>query len=384
MNPGADCIAEQIVNNVETIVDKAIQQAKIESNSFSLSSVTSIISALTPLLGFLKFTEEEKYTTKEPHNKVGKKSQDKKNKENRCNEERTYNTELGSLPSIGFLFGLFNGGTGITNFGGSNNPSSGTVVTIPCKKSEEPKDDRGEGAEILPVPLPVDIQGPCARNFELGVPNVLVVLNPGSGYFYFDEIQNKVKFPVIYIRNYQGTPIPVINRETGEIVTVITSCPSFDPNDPSSPVTVIPPSTEIGSNDGIFSDDPKFNIRLNGFFVQNTGFNYCQPILEIIDKDTGAVNGKANLEVIDGRIVNVEIVDKGNNFKRIPEIIITDTGEKCGGRTGNGAVIYPIMEVTPTDDEKLMELERDVIFRISPTLENGIYDKDGNKVGDLS
>jgi hypothetical protein len=379
VNPGADCIAEQITNNVESIVDKAIKEAKTSASNFDISSIISLASSL---LGFIKFTEEEKYTTKEPHNKAGKQSQDKKNKEDRCNKERVYNTELGSLPSIGFNFGSFGGGTGFSsNFGGTRNASTGEVNTVPCRDSETPDEENGSGAEILPVPLPADIQGPCARNFELGVPNTLVILNPGRGYFYYDEIQNKVNFPIIYIRNYRGTPIPVVDRTTGEIVLVVTSCSSFDPDDPSSPVTVIPASPI--ENEGIFSDDPNFNVRLNGFFIQNTGFNYCEPVIDIIDRDTGAVNGKARIEVVEGRVVNIEVIEKGDNFKRIPEIIITDNGSKCNGLIGSGAVVYPIMELVPRDDERILTLERDVIFRLSPTLENGIFDKDGNKVGEL-
>jgi hypothetical protein len=382
VNPGARCVAEQIVNNVESLTDKALRDARDAANNSSSSGFD--LSALLSMLGSLRFNEEEKYATREPHNRAGKKSQDKKNRNNRCNDDRKYNTELGNMPSFGFGGGGGGGSSssGSTpNFGGTNTPSNGLVNTIPCKNALKPSDSSGGGDSIVvAVPLPSKLSGPCADSYKVGTPNTILVLNPGHDYYYYDDIQNVVKFPKVYIRNYSGTPIPVVDRKTGEIVLIITSCPGFNPGELAAPVTIVPPDNEDGE-DGFFSD--QLNVRLDGFFIQNTGFGYCEPSISIIDKDTGAVNGKAVVTVSESRIVNIEVTDRGNNFTRIPEVIITDDGTKCGGSTGNGAVVIPIMTFEPLLDDIDIDMERDVIFRVSPTSENGVYDTDGNKVGDL-
>ena len=55
-------------------------------------------------------------------------------------------------------------------------------------------------------------------------------------------------------------------------------------------------------------------------FIQNTGFAYDNPQFVVIDKDTGRENGKVKPVIQDGSMVELEVVDPGNGFKRIPEI----------------------------------------------------------------
>ncbi len=552
VNPAADCVSDTIIENVENILDEKIQQIRGGLSGIGGGIIDSVLS-LGAFTAY-EFIYSEKYTSRIPHNKTNDISQDVRNKTKRCNPARFFNTEIGSLPSIGFNFSLANksnfNNPSIFNFGGASGSGGGTIlcrdattdseefvppafpidqdlipgnddfvpnippinpniptipgqppvteqptprpelpnnggigggnnggigggnnggqfpttpvepidpnnppqtpnlptepidiiqppvdevpveggvvitpnpnipaetppvddgVSVPVTPPETPpqtppvvvnppvvvtpsptpivtppvNNEPGSGGLILPVPLPVAVAGPCARNFEIGVPNALVILNPGRNYIYYDQILNRVKFPQIYIQNYDGVPIPVVDRNTGELVLVLTSCELFDEDDPSAPVTVIPPSASEGS-DGIFSDSPQFDIQLNGFFIQNTGFRYCRPVITIIDRDTNEENGKVNVTVFDGRIVNVQVVNKGTGFRRIPEVIITDTGVECQGQTGFGAVIYPIMELVPrTSTAEDFIPAQDVIFKISPTLENGVFDQQGNKLSDI-
>ena len=53
-------------------------------------------------------------------------------------------------------------------------------------------------------------------------------------------------------------------------------------------VTVIPDDSPTG----ITTDDPDYNIRLGGFFIENTGFRYSNPKITITDKDTEQENGQ--------------------------------------------------------------------------------------------
>lgn len=147
-----------------------------------------------------------------------------------------------------------------------------------------------------------------------------------------------MSFPSIYIQNYAGTPVPVVDRKTGELVTIITRPQDFNMQPPLPSITVIPDNNPVG----LTTDDPRFDIVLGGFFIENTGFLYKDPVIQIIDKDKERSNGEVEAVVREGRIVNVEIINTGTSFKRIPEITITD-------ETGYGAVIFPVMNLIPKE-----------------------------------
>ena len=141
-------------------------------------------------------------------------------------------------------------------------------------------------------------------------------------------------FPSIYIPNYNGTPVPVVDRRTGELVAVVIECGSFGLH-PRPKCTIIPDDSPIG----IVSDDPWYDIRLGGFFIENTGFNYTNPTIEIFDRDNGTSNNaSASVVVKDSRIVAIEVINTGNGFRRIPEVVIRD-------ETGYNAKVKPIMSV---------------------------------------
>jgi len=145
-------------------------------------------------------------------------------------------------------------------------------------------------------------------------------------------------FPTIYIPRYNGTPIPVVDRESGELAAILTDPKNF-PDDPAFPqVSVLPDNVEIG----LTTDDPRFNVVLGGFFVENTGFGYTNPIIEIFDRDREEPNGEAVAVVRQGRIVNVEIINTGTGFKRLPEVIINDPA-------GFGSVIFPVLNLIPRE-----------------------------------
>ena len=92
---------------------------------------------------------------------------------------------------------------------------------------------------------------------------------------------------------------------------------------------------------------------LGGFFVGNTGRNYCEPSLEIYDLDARSTeNATGKLVVVDGRIVDVDIINNGTGFKRLPRIRIFDTGAACGTRGGYGAELYPIMSLISRPNAK--------------------------------
>jgi hypothetical protein len=180
----------------------------------------------------------------------------------------------------------------------------------------------GKFAELKAISEPSS-DPQAAENFILGVPNQVVVLNPGKNYHFRNDVNPENAFPTFFVRGYQGTPIPVIDKNTGEFVALLTAPVSFSENHPKVPITVIPDNNDVG----ILSQDPDFDIELGGFYIQNTGRGYSLPSINIIDKDTGTENGEVEPVVVDGRIVDVIIKNSGRNFKRIPRIEIIDNGK---------------------------------------------------------
>ena len=201
----------------------------------------------------------------------------------------------------------------------------------------------GKNAEASLIGLPSGDPAE-AENFVEGLPNQIIIKDPGDGYFNDDETesdferensnkdpQNENRFPSIFIENYEGTPIPVVNPEDGEIVTILTNARSFTEN--SKSISIIKDNSDIG----IRSDDENYDIVLCGVFVQNTGESYTEDIsIKVIDRDTGEENGKVKPVLVEGRIVEVEVINNGTGFKRIPKLIIEDT-------LGVGAKLYPFM-----------------------------------------
>ena len=96
------------------------------------------------------------------------------------------------------------------------------------------------------------------------------------------------------------------------------------------------------------TDDPAYDVVLGGFFISNTGFDYVDPVIEIYDRDKGTYeNAEATLVVVEGRIVDYEIINTGTQFRRLPDVRVIDRND-----TGFGAELYPIMSVIENDKAK--------------------------------
>ena len=156
----------------------------------------------------------------------------------------------------------------------------------------------------------------------------------------------------IYIKNYNGTPPQVIlDRETGELVGIIGfDCSNVDPETPVPKVTLLPDPSP-----GFFSDE--FDIRIGGFFIANTGFDYCNPTLRVYDRDKEEyIDVQATITVsLGGRITGISLLNNGTGFRRIPDVEIFDN--EC---PGFGAEVYPIMQPFPLPDGKPVPISQQV------------------------
>jgi hypothetical protein len=191
----------------------------------------------------------------------------------------------------------------------------------------------GFNGRAIAISLPTgDVEG--AKNFIQGIPNIVCIVEPGKDYFFTREDEPTCAFPSIYIPGYVGTPTPVIDPSTGEFVAILTLPQAFDTN-PSPSVSLIPDTSCLG----IRSDDENYDIVVGGIYVSNTGFEYSDDVVvELYDRDREVLNGEARAVVIEGRIVEVQLINNGTGYKRIPEVRIKD-------KTGYGARLYPIMNV---------------------------------------
>ena len=188
----------------------------------------------------------------------------------------------------------------------------------------------GDNAVAMPISLPSSDPNE-AKNYQKGIPNGVLIKNPGSGY-YFDNDMSVNNYPSIFIDGYAGTPIPVVDEKSGEIAAILVNPVLFSNNfDPS--ISII----SDDSNVGISTKDERYDLIIVDFYVMNTGKNYFDPKIEIRDKDTEAKNGEARVITKLGRVVDVEVINTGTGFKRLPEVIIRD-----GGR-GFGAEVYAIL-----------------------------------------
>jgi hypothetical protein len=344
-DPSADCVTETFLNNFNAVINAAFNEAtttartSVNSSSGNGSDLDQILNLVSTVVGFgtgMLFPLVDKYADKtDVHNSQGDKSQDQTTREG-CKPVRQYNTELGYLGAAASLAGALAGGGGgsrggsstRTNptrtawadvkFGGMSTITTGEVDFTTCEDGSTvkipddivydtaiPSPGTGFDYDILPVipatpnltpGLNTDPSGyngvvsaislpsaeeACAKNFINGTPNVAVITNPGRQYHYHNLLEEEKAFPEIFIQGYNGSPTPVINRDNGEMVAVLTACNSWNANYPQAPVTIIPGK----SSNGIFSDDPDYDIVLGGFFIQNTGFNYCSPEVKIWDQD---------------------------------------------------------------------------------------------------
>lgn len=417
-NFDALCLSEQLINNFEAIVEEAITTL-LElifgdgGGGGSLDDLNNIVNQFAGLAKSLKFPLMQKYAlVTKVFNRAGSRSGDIRNKEIGFNPERIYDTQIGFIKDYLGQTGPGAQGSGADSydwtkiqFGGTANPTTGEVSNIPCSDAEligvpvpvigglpivgggsgrvDPKEwglrydfsgvkivprdfaepdfpvnwekiefkPGGYNARIIARSLPAS--DPCnAANFERGVPNVLVILDTGVNYFYGDILGTSVGFPSIYIPGYNGTPIPVIDRQTGEFVGVQVECTAWNPQDGDPTVAVIPDKSSVG----LASDDPTIDIQLGNVYIANTGFAYEDPKFVVIDRDTGEENGKVAPVIQNGRIVDLEVIDQGRNFKRIPEIRLVNANQD----PGYGADFYPIMSILPregvTDSRALVDL----------------------------
>ena len=206
----------------------------------------------------------------------------------------------------------------------------------------------GEGAAAVAIGLPSE-DPVCAQNFVNGIPNSIVILNRGGRYYFRNQLSPEKCFPAVYINGYDGSPIPVVDKNTGELFAILSTCALWNFRTPNPPVTLISSSEERG----ITTDQTdEFDFVLGGFHVQNTGFLYKDPVVRVIDRDTEEENGEVKATVIDGRIVNLEIINNGSGFKRIPKLFIEDAKKTPGIQSGWGAKVYPIMNVIPKSTSK--------------------------------
>ena len=220
----------------------------------------------------------------------------------------------------------------------------------------------GKNASVSMISLPSSNQE-AAKNFVYGIPNAVVVTNPGKGYFYSSKKPSR-NFPSIYVENYTGTPVPVVDPNTGELVTVLINYLSFGNHaDPS--VAVHPDSSSIG----ISSEDPNYDVFLVGFYVSNTGVGYdLDTKIKIIDKDREFETALAKPKIKNGRILSVEVINNGTGFKRIPKIKLEDTGR------GKGAKLYPIMGLkSKSSDPSVKKLEQNYALSISPATDANLF-----------
>ncbi len=205
----------------------------------------------------------------------------------------------------------------------------------------------GNNAAIIGVPLPSS-EKDCAKNFVQGTPNQAVIIRPGEKYFFNNRKNGKLSFPSLYIPEYQGSPVPVVDRVSGEMVAVLTNCRAWSANKPNPAISVIPDNNNIG----IVTDDERYDIVLGGFYIGNTGFDYRCPKIEIYDRDTKIENGEVKLISQDGRIVDYDIINSGTGFLRIPQIKVFEGCPNEDGTVGGGygAILYPIMSVVAKAD----------------------------------
>ena len=194
----------------------------------------------------------------------------------------------------------------------------------------------------------------AAINYINGRPNTPVVSNPGNGYF-FESKKPGRNFPSIFIEGYLGTPVPVVDRDSGELVSVLINQRSFS-NKANPSVSVFPDDSSIG----IVSDDENYDIYLSHFYVQNTGVGYDEDTrIVITDKDREITSAVVRPKVVDGRIVSIEVINNGSGFKRIPKVTVIGKGKRVK--------LYPIMGLKSKESNpSVKKMEQNVSLSLEP------------------
>lgn len=211
----------------------------------------------------------------------------------------------------------------------------------------------GRNARVIAVSEPSSNLR-SAASFVVGIPNITVVYNPGHDYWYPSKYKNR-NFPSVHIQGYDGTPIPVVDRKSGEIVSILTSPESFSPNLATPTVSIHADDSSIG----ITSDDENYDIVLSGVYVSNTGREYTSGCFKIIDPDTGKENGTVRAVILDGRIVDIEVINSGTGFKRRAIMVPCDD-------TGYGAVLVPIMGLVQKNKEMAKKIPDPIHLTFCP------------------
>ena len=220
----------------------------------------------------------------------------------------------------------------------------------------------GINANVATLSLPSsDLDG--AKNFVMGIPNTTVIINPGKNYFYNNKKPNR-NFPSVFIQDYVGTPVPVVDPNSGELVAVLTNYMSYGVN-PDPTIAVHPDNSSIG----VSTEDPNYDVYIASFFVANTGVGYGKDTeIEIIDKDREFQTALARPVIKNGRILSVEIINNGTGFRRIPKIKLKN---RDGGR---GAKLYPLMGLKAKESNaSVKKLQQNVALAISPSTDANLF-----------
>lgn len=363
---GDECVTDTLLNNIEVITNSyllsSLSKADSSSGTDTLQTLGQIAGILSTLSSVMKFPLTQKYSKyTQIFNRVGDMSQDIKNKNMGCLKEKLFNTSRGARGSSGSTRTTTDGRYSDTGFGGLIGESTGEYNNSICDSATTEKDQngipRGTNGSAIALPLPSS-QPKCALNYISGIPNVVVITNKGRDYFFENKLEAGKAFPTIYIKDYVGQPVPVVDPVYGELVAIISNCSGFDSNTPGAAVTIIPDSSDLG----IRTDDVNYDIVLDGIFIANIGNEYCDPKITIFDRDLLIENGQARPVVIDGRIVEIEILNNGTGFRRIPEIIVEDDGAACDSDGGYGLIAYPIMKIVPRPQAKPLSIPQEVIY----------------------
>lgn len=198
----------------------------------------------------------------------------------------------------------------------------------------------------------------AAKNYVAGIPNVAIISKPGRGYFYTSRKSNR-NFPSVAIQGYAGTPRPVVDPDSGELVMVLVNFRSFHERRSN-------PSASIFADDsskGVSTADPNYEVFLSGFYIANTGVGYSkETTIKVIDKDRDMETAQVRPRVRDGRITFIEVINTGSGFKRIPKIKVENSG------SGSGLKIYPMMGLRAVEDnEATRKLQKQVALSLPPS-----------------
>lgn len=373
---GSECITNTILDTASVLTNIAITNSQETASKTNADGGIpgALGSILSTLVGGMVFPLLQRYSTyTDIFNRAGSMSQDLLTKNIGCLNFRLFNTGFGgasfSSDPADYADLGFGGRVGEKDTSGTvsicedalnppnwMSPPNGTPGTTPSDGESISTGNGGNGiagGESLPSE-----NRSCGINYINGIPNVVIIYNPGKNYFYDNknvtsEITKEIQipseiFPRITIPGYNGVPIPVVDPTTGEMVSIIVNCELFSAVPNNKNVVIVPP-TKVPPRErrnGIRTDDPDYDIVLGGIFVQNMGFEYCDPKIIVYDNDRKGENGEVRATIKDGHIVDVEVINSGNSFRRIPKLIISD---RCGGY---GAKLYPIMSVIPRPSAK--------------------------------